>query len=144
SVGSTHITANRHDAAPSIRLNCLSHPQDQQHQLQAVRKLREILDQPAIAAFMDKELAPLAGLQSDSELLNGIQQISESGHHAVGTCRMGNDDRAVVSPDLKVIGVEGLRIADASVMPKIVSGNTHAPCVMIGEKLADLVLERAR
>lgn len=144
SVGSTHITINRHDVAPSIRLNHLSHPNDQQHQLQAVRKLREILSQPAIAGFIANELAPLEGMESDAELLSGIQQSSESGHHPIGTCRMGNDERAVVTPDLKVIGVEGLRIGDASVMPRIVSGNTHAPCVMIGEKLADLVLERAR
>lgn len=143
SVGSTHVVSARPDATPAIRLNLLGHREDQLHQLRALKKLRDIFTQSPIAPLIGRELPPLGGLTSDNELLSGIRQVSESVHHPVGTCRMGNDKHAVVTPDLKVIGIEGLRIADASVMPRIVSGNTHAPCVMIGEKLADLVLGAA-
>lgn len=139
STGSVHISAAGPEVSPSIQLNLLNDPEDLCHRLRAVRKLREILARHPIAEFISGELEPLGGMDSDEELLQGIRQHSESGHHAVGSCRMGSDDEAVVTPDLKVRGIEGLRIADASIMPNIVSGNTHAPSVMIGEKLADLV-----
>lgn len=140
SVGSVHITSTSPETSPAIQLNLLDHPDDQQHQLQAVRKLREFLNRAPIAEFVGEELQPLNGRLSDQDLLEGIRQHSESGHHAAGSCRMGIDEQAVVTPELKVRGVDGLRVADASIMPRIVSGNTHAPSVMIGEKLADLVL----
>ena len=140
SVGCTHIVSDQAMTPPAIQLNLLNHADDQRHQLAAVRKLRAIFSHSGIAPMIAGELPPLAGLEGDDELLNAIRQHSESVHHPVGTCRMGIDDNAVVRPDLKVIGVEGLRIADASIMPSLISGNTHAACVMIGEKLADLVL----
>lgn len=140
SVGRVHISSARPEVQPSIQLNLLQHPEDLRHQLRGVRKLREILAQAPIADFIGEEMEPLGGRLSDGDLVQGIRQHSESGHHAVGSCRMGIDGDAVVTPELKVRGIDGLRIADASIMPTIVSGNTHAPSVMIGEMLADLIL----
>lgn len=144
SVGSSHIRSSRHIEAPTIRLNFLKEKTDLIHQINAVRKLREIFSQPQISDLLGDELQPLAGMESEAALIRGIKQSVESVHHPVGTCRMGVDENAVVSPELRVNGVDGLRIADASIMPRILSGNTHAACVMIGEKAADLVLKEKR
>lgn len=140
SVGYSHIVSNSFDTAPDIAVNFLADPDDCRFQVEAVRKLREIMATPPISNMLGEELPPLAGLEDSASLLQGIRENAESVHHPVGTCRMGVDDEAVVTPDLKVRGTQGLRVADASIMPRITSGNTHAACVMIGEKLADLVL----
>lgn len=138
--GSCHIRSGNAMDGPDINFNFLSDERECARQVLAVRKLRDIFAQPPIAAMIGRELPPLAGLARDDDLLQGIRASMESVHHPVGSCRMGVDDLAVTSPDLKVNGVEGLRIADASIMPKITSGNTNAACVMIGEKLADILL----
>ncbi len=138
--GSVHVTSSDVALPPEIRLNFLSQENEQLRQVLALKKLRALFAQPSISPYLEAELPPMHGRYTDAELLQGIKESLESVHHAVGTCRMGPDATAVTNPELKVNGVDGLRIADASIMPRIVSGNTHAACVMIGEKLADLLL----
>ena len=87
---------------------------------------------------------PGVAVDYEQATLDWARQTSVTIYHPTGTCKMGNDDRAVVDPRLRVRGIDGLRVADASIMPQIVSGNTNAPCIMIGEKAADLVLEDAK
>src|SRR5262249_51775413 len=89
------------------------------------------------------EIAPGAHLRSDDELLDWVRRNAETTYHPVGTCKMGTDSRAVVDPELRVHGIAGLRVADASIMPTLTSGNTNAPCIMIGEKCAEMVLAAA-
>jgi len=139
SVGSVHIQSNKAELAPAISGNYLGAASDREFQLTAVKKLRSIFKQPSIAPLIEQELPPLAQCTNDEELLAGIRAHAESVHHPVGSCKMGTGDDAVVTPELRVIGTQGLRIADASIMPRIPSGNTHAACVMIGEKVADLI-----
>ena len=90
-----------------------------------------------------EEIAPGAHVASDEALLDWVRNNAETTYHPVGTCRMGTDARAVVDPELRVHGLAGLRVADASIMPTLTSGNTNAPCIMIGEKCADMVLAAA-
>ncbi len=89
------------------------------------------------------ELAPGAPLATDDEILAWVRSAAETTYHPVGTCKMGNDPVAVVDAQLRVHGIEGLRVADASIMPTLTSGNTNAPSIMIGEKAADMVLRSA-
>ena len=89
------------------------------------------------------EIAPGAQLQTDDEILDWVRKTAETTYHPVGTCKMGNDTLAVVNSELKVHGIDGLRVADASIMPTLTSGNTNAPCIMIGEKCSDMVLAAA-
>jgi choline dehydrogenase len=95
---------------------------------------------PAMAALQTRELAPGPAQGTDEEILDWVRQTAETTYHPVGTCKMGSDAKAVVDHQLKVHGVEGLRVADASIMPTLISGNTNAPAIMIGEKAADMVL----
>jgi choline dehydrogenase len=90
-----------------------------------------------------EEIAPGAKLRSDEELLDWVRNNAETTYHPVGTCKMGSDPLAVVDRELRVHGIEGLRVADASIMPTLTSGNTNAPAIMIGEKCADMVLASA-
>lgn len=94
--------------------------------------------------MIEAEAGPGELVQSDAESLEFARMFGSTGDHPVGTCRMGSDDDAVVDPQLRVQGVSGLRIADASVMPALTSGNTHAACVMIGERAADFLLRAAQ
>jgi choline dehydrogenase-like flavoprotein len=121
--------------------NFLDHPDDVAGMVRGVRKADEILNQPSIARFGGRPLYP-AG-ESDEELVTSIRQHADTVYHPVGTCRMGSDKDAVVDPMLRVRGVQGLRVVDASIMPTLVSGNTQAPAAMIGEKAADLILADA-
>ena len=130
-------------ATPDIVHNYLQAEADQRLSLRAMRMARELVAAPSLAGLVAGETWPGAGCQTDDELLGYARQFGNTGYHPVGTCRMGSDDAAVLDPDLRVRGVAGLRVIDASIMPRLVSGNTNAPAIMIGEKGADLILASA-
>jgi len=119
-------------------------PRDHRAIVTGMKWVRRMAAQPALASLIDVETRPGPGSDSDDALLEPAAGCMSSGQHAVGTCRMGrvDDERAVVDAELRVRGIEGLRVADGSVMPSIISGNTNATCVVIGEKCADLVRGR--
>jgi choline dehydrogenase len=126
-------------AAPVIRANYLSTESDRRVLREGIRRLREVFAQPAFDGFRGAELAPGPAIQSDADLDAWLATTADTAFHPVGTARMGADARAVVDGALRVRGVAGLRVADASVIPRMTSGNTHAPTVMIAEKAADLM-----
>lgn len=127
---------------PRINFNMFTDPADMQTMLKAVKMSREIFDQAPMRDLISEELLPGKNLQTDAELDQAIRAQAEHRHHACGTCRMGIDENAVVDAQLRVHGIEGLRVADASIMPEDPSGNTNVPTMMIGEKAADLVKGR--
>ena len=127
--------------APSITPNYLSHPDDQEVLLAGMKLARRIFAAPAFSRWSVGETLPGSDVQSDSELIAYFKERGVPGHHLVGTCCMGGGPNAVVDPRLKVIGVGGLRIADASIMPSCTSGNANAPTMMIAEKAAAMILE---
>ena len=131
--------------APAIQPNYLSDPTDREVAKDSIRLLRRIvLDSKAFAPFAPVEYRPGPAFQSDDELRDIASEIGTTIFHPVGTCRMGSDAEAVVDPTLKLNGIAGLRIADASIMPTIPSGNTASPTIMIAEKAADMILADAR
>ncbi len=126
---------------PEVLFNYLSTDQDRREWSEAIRRAREILNQPAMREFNGGELSPGPSVSSDAEILEWVAKDAETALHPSGTCRMGVDENAVVHPDsLRVHGLDGLRVVDASVMPIITNGNIYAPTVMIAEKAADLIL----
>jgi len=127
-------------AVPAIIHNWLAAETDQKLSLKAVRMARALIETRALGGLVEAEVWPGAGLQSESDLLGYARAYGNTGYHPVGTCRMGSDPTAVIDPQLRVSGVAGLRVIDASIMPRLVSGNTNAATIMIGEKGADLVL----
>ncbi|RAP40079.1 choline dehydrogenase [Rhodovulum viride] len=129
---------------PKILFNYMSHEKDWADFRTCIRLTREIFAQEAFAPFVSHEIQPGAAVQSDDELNGFIREHVESAYHPCGTARMGaaDDLMAVVDPDLRVIGVEGLRLADSSVFPRIPNGNLNAPSIMVGEKAADHILGR--
>ena len=142
SKGSVHVTSADPKAPPAIRFNFLSAPVDAELTLRAVRIAQSVMRAPAMAPFQLTEQAPGPKIETDEQLLDWVKATAETTYHPVGTCKMGIDPLAVVDPQLRVHGVQGLRVADASIMPTLTSGNTNAPSIMIGEKAADLVLAR--
>ena len=132
-------SADPHDA-PAIRHNFLAHEEDREVQRKAFRLARRILAADAFAEFRGEEIVPGTPCASDEEIDGYIARNGGQHHHPVGTVRMGTDPDAPLDPRLRVRGVDGLRVADASIMPQIVSGNTNAPCIMIGERAAHLIL----
>jgi len=129
-------------AAPSIDPRFLSDPDDLARLIAAARMTRDLLMQPALAPYRGRELFGIRPGMSDADWEAAIRARADTIYHPVGTCRMGQDDRAVVAPDLKVHGIAGLRVVDASVMPTLIGGNTNAPTIMIAEKAVDLILNR--
>lgn len=129
---------------PVIRANYLATDHDRQGIVAAIRRTRAIYQAPSLAPYRTEEIRPGRHRQTDEELLEFAREIGESVYHPVGTCRMGSDEGAVVAPDFKVHGVEGLRVADASIMPTILSGNTHAACVLFGERCGEMILTERR
>ena len=129
-------------APPEIRFNYMSHPDDWAEFRACVRLTREIFAQPAMAPYKGQEIQPGEGVVSDDQIDAFIRAHAESAFHPCGTARIGrvDDPLAVVDPELRVIGVEGLRVADSSVFPRITNGNLNAPSIMTGEKAADHVL----
>ena len=126
-------------AAPLIDPNFLSDRDDMARLIRGVKLTRKILAQPAMAAVAGKELATSARAQSDAEIEQFIRDYADTIYHPAGTCRMGNGPMDVVDAQLRVHGLEGLRVVDASIMPSLVSGNTNAPVMMIAEKAADMI-----
>ncbi|HEX4185523.1 MAG TPA: GMC oxidoreductase, partial [Stellaceae bacterium] len=143
SKGHVHITVADARRPPAINFNFLSSPPDAELTVRAVRVAREIMTAPAMTPFQMSEVAPGANRTSDEEILDWVKQAAETTYHPVGTCKMGSDPMAVVDTRLRVHGLAGLRVADASIMPTLTSGNTNAPSIMIGEKVADMVLNAA-
>ena len=125
-------------AAPLINPNYLACASDHVRLTDAVRTARRLYGTTALGAWVQTEVQPGAAV-SDAQLGDYVRQFAESYHHQAGSCRMGLDARAVVDPQLRVNGIEGLRVADASVMPAVPSGNCHAAIVMIAEKAADMI-----
>ncbi|ATI80682.1 GMC family oxidoreductase [Sphingobium yanoikuyae] len=144
SKGSVHLKSADFRDAPSIRPNFLSAEADCRAQVAGLRWARRVLAAPALAPYFDHELTPGAALETDEALLAFARASGSTGYHQAATCAMGADAGAVLSGELKVNGVEGLRVIDASVMPAVVSGNTNAATMMIAEKGAELILAAAR
>ena len=128
--------------APEIRFNYMSHPDDWEEFRKCVRLTREIFAQDAFAPYVKHEIQPGSGCETDDEIDAFIREHAESAYHPCGTAKLGSrdDPMAVVDPECRVIGVEGLRVADSSIFPRITNGNLNAPSIMVGEKAADHVL----
>jgi choline dehydrogenase len=131
-------------APPAIQFNFLVSDYDFQALIYGMKLSRKIAAQPALQPFVGEEVMPGAGVQSEAQMIEEIRERGVSNLHPVGTCRMGREVDAVVDPRLRVHGVAGLRVADASIMPQVPGGNTNAPSIMIGEKCAAMILEDAR
>ena len=143
SKGSVHITAADAKKPPAIRFNFLAERIDRECLLASMRLVRRLVAAPALAWLGAEEFAPGPKLASDEELIGFVTRTAETTYHPVGTCKMGSDPLAVVDDQLRVHGLAGLRVADASIMPTLTSGNTNAPSIMIGEKAARMVLAAA-
>ncbi len=144
SVGSIMVKSGDPFEPPAIRPNFLHSRRDGEVLARGCQMSRDIARAAPLADYVEAEHIPGPGVESDDEMLEYLRNFGATSFHPVGTCRMGPDERAVVDPRLRVRGIEGLRVVDASIMPKIVSGNTNAPTIMIGEKGADMILEDAR
>ncbi len=144
SEGRLAISGPGSDAAPAIEPNWLSTPEDERTAIAAVRAMRRYMAQPALAAFVERELLPGAAVQSDADILDAFRRLATSGLHGVGTCRMGSDNRAVTDARLRVNGIGGLRVVDCSVMPSPVTGNTNAPAMALALRAAELIREDRR
>jgi choline dehydrogenase len=140
--GSVRITTNDPLAAPRISPNYLSTPEDKKIAAVSLGLTRKIVSAPALQKYAPQEMAPGARFQTDEELANAAGEIGTTIFHPVGTCKMGRSDdaSAVVDSELRILGIAGLRVADASVMPTITSGNTNSPTLMIAEKAAISIL----
>ncbi|MER9420019.1 choline dehydrogenase [Mesorhizobium sp. M0306] len=142
--GSVTLRSPDPRSKPVIRFNYMSHPDDWTEFRHCIRLTREIFGQAAFDPYRGKELSPGSHVQSDEELDAFIRDHAESAYHPCGTCKMGRADDAmsVVDPECRVIGVEGLRVADSSIFPRVTNGNLNAPSIMTGEKAADHILGR--
>ena len=142
--GSVTLRSSEPWADPVIRFNYMSHPDDWADFRHCIRLTREIFGQDAFTPYRGAEISPGAQVQSDEELDAFIKDHAESAYHPCGTCRMGraDDPMSVVDPECRVIGVDGLRVADSSIFPRITNGNLNAPSIMVGEKASDHILGR--
>ncbi|ASP36059.1 choline dehydrogenase [Labrenzia sp. VG12] len=140
--GHVKLTSADPREKPSILFNYMSHEDDWEDFRTCIRLTREIFSQEAFADYRGKEIQPGDQVQSDEDLNNFIREHVESAYHPCGTCRMGakDDPMAVVDPECRVIGVDGLRVADSSIFPQITNGNLNAPSIMVGEKASDHIL----
>ena len=127
------------DRQPDIKLNYLSAEADKQVAVKSVKQARKIMTAQRLKQYKPEEVLPGAEVSSDADLLREAGNIATTIFHPVGTCKMGSDPMAVVDHELKVRGLDGLRVIDASIMPKIVSGNTASPVIMIAEKAAEII-----
>ena len=138
--GSIHVRSRDPAEAPTIRFNFLSDEQDRRGLVASVRWVRQVMAAKAMDGFRDREMKPGPEVESDDEIVGWIRATAETAFHPAGTCKMGRDPMAVVDERLRVHGVAGLRVADGSIMPTLVSGNTNAACIMIGEKASEMIL----
>nr|WP_321273806.1 choline dehydrogenase [uncultured Vibrio sp.] len=138
--GHVKIKSNDPDQKPSILFNYLSTEQERKEWVEAICCTRNIIEQPAFDDLRGEELAPGPSVQTDEEILDFVARDGESAYHPSCTCKMGYDDMAVVDAELKVHGVNNLRVVDASIFPAITNGNLYAPTMMIAEKAADIIL----
>ena len=141
--GSLRIRSADPAAPPEIRINYLATETDRSANIDAIRMLRKILAAPALKPYVVDEVEPGANVVSDDEILAFCRQRGSTVYHPTSTCRMGSDPLAVVDARLRVRGIDGLRVVDASVMPDLMSGNTNAPVIMIAEKASDMILQDA-
>jgi choline dehydrogenase len=142
--GSVHVCSPDPAAHPRIVSNYFTDPADRRAALAAVRLARAVVAQPALADFIVREIRPGPGADTDEALFDFVTSTAQTSYHPIGTCRMGGDADSVVDARLRVRGVEGLRVADASVMPTMPSSNTNAPAIVVGEKAARMIVEDAR
>ncbi|OUL36057.1 GMC family oxidoreductase N-terminal domain-containing protein [Nostoc sp. 106C] len=138
-IGSVSLRSPNPQDPPLIRLNYLQSEADVQKLVAGIKLMRNLFGASAFDEFRGREVAPGADKQSDEALVAYVREVCDTVYHPVGTCKMGIDSMAVVDPELRVYGVEGLRVVDASIMPTITTGNTNAPTIMIAEKTADLI-----
>lgn len=138
--GSVTLRSASYKDFPVIDLKFFDHPDDLRDLLRGLHEVRRIMSQPAMKTITNGQMAPEATCKTDADWDAYARRMTHSAHHPVGTCKMGVDDMAVVDPKLRVRGVQGLRVVDASIMPTITSGNTNAPSMMIGERAAQLIL----
>ena len=143
SMGTMHIRSADPSAPPKIGFRFLQTTNDRLLAIASIRMARAIVESPPLAEKIAEELAPGANVQSDDEILEYVRNEGTITHHMIGTCKMGHDPMAVVDDRLRIHGLEGIRVADASIMPTLTSGNTNIPSIMIGEKCAAMVLEDA-
>jgi choline dehydrogenase-like flavoprotein len=136
--GSVELKSGEPDAAPLIDPKFYNDPDDLDTMVKGFKITRRIMEAPALAQHRVRDFYT-ENLRSDDEIKTELRNRSDTIYHPVGTCRMGTDRDAVVDPQLRVRGVQGLRIVDASIMPTLIGGNTNAACIMIGEKAADLI-----
>jgi choline dehydrogenase len=141
--GSVRLASREPDTEPLIDPKLLEHPDDLRRMVHAVRLCRRMLRAPAFSAYRAREYLPGADVESDADIESFIRSTAATVHHPVGTCQMGMGPEAVVDPELKVRGIDALRVADASVFPSIVGGNTNAPTIMVAERAADFISGRA-
>ena len=142
--GSVRIRSTDPSQMPSIQPNYLSEPGDCSALLAGLRLAREIFSMPALSRWGIKETLPGTATQSDAQWIDYARKKGVSGYHLVGTCRMGTSENAVVDPQLRVKGLKGLRVVDASILPSCTSGNSNAPTLMVAEKGAEMILADAR
>jgi choline dehydrogenase len=142
--GSVTLRSARPEDAPRILFNYMSHPDDWQEFRRCIRLTREIFGQAAFAPYLKSEIQPGSAVQTDDQLDDFLRAHVESAYHPCGTARMGrrDDPAAVVDPECRVIGVDGLRVADSSIFPRVTNGNLNGPSIMVGEKAADHLLGR--
>ena len=142
--GDVRLRSSDPAEAPVIRFNYMSDPSDWEDFRKGIRLVREVFQQPAFERYRDVEIQPGEAAQTDEELDQFIREHAESAYHPCGTARIGHadDPMAVVDPECRVIGVDGLRVADSSIFPRITNGNLNAPSIMVGEKAADHILGR--
>ena len=140
SVGSVHIKSSNPEQHPAIRYNFLSSRHDIDTLVAGVRLVRSIMNTDEMQMYCGEEMSPGSDCSSDEDILAFIRTKAETVYHPVGTCKMGKDAKSVVDEKLRVHQIKNLRIADASIMPTLISGNTNGPCMMIGEKCADFIM----
>ena len=140
--GTVTLRAADPRANPKIDLNAFSEPEDLDALLRGFKLARRLLDAPAFEPYRGRELKPGPDVQTDDALKDYLRETSGTIYHPVGTCRMGTDAAAVLDPELRLRGIDGLRVVDASIMPRVVGGNTNAPTIMIAEKASDMIRGR--